>query len=171
MGACGRGCVVWARCVLLVRVAWVNGEREREPVSVGSLSLSFFLLVERMAGVGPAASTVGGGALPVGLRPQCVPRLFACVCFLRVVRSRSLVLLVLGCGADGGGWARCLRLGGVAFYQIGFYPRVASPRFACGLLLLAWARGWRLYLPIDLAYECRRVVCVLSTPGVVISVT
>ena len=55
----GCGCVVWARCALLVRVAWVNGEREREPVSVGSLSLSFSSFVERMTGLEPAASTVG----------------------------------------------------------------------------------------------------------------
>ena len=60
---------------------------------------------------------------------------------------------------------------GVALYQIELHLRVASTRFACGLLSLACARGWRLCLPIDLAYECGRVVCVLSTHGVVISVT
>ena len=42
--------------------------REREPVSVGSLSLSFSSFVERMAGLEPAASTLGGGAHPVELR-------------------------------------------------------------------------------------------------------
>lgn len=34
--------------------------REGEPVSVGSLSLSFSSFVERMTGLEPAASTLGG---------------------------------------------------------------------------------------------------------------
>ena len=82
---------------------------------------------------------------------------FACLC-------------VAGVGADDGNRTRVICLEGRRS-TIELHPRVASTRFACGLLLLACARGWRLCLPIDLAYECGRVVCVLSTHGVVISVT
>ena len=74
------------------------------------------------------------------------------------------------CGADDGNRTRVICLEGRRS-TIELHPRVASTRFACGLLLLVCARGWRLCLPIDLAYECGRVVCVLSTHGVVISVT
>ena len=64
-GVCGRG-RAWLRVagrgrglVCAGRVDKWKG-REREPVSVGSLSLSFSSFVERMTGLEPAASTLGG---------------------------------------------------------------------------------------------------------------
>ena len=48
------------RGLACVRVAWINEKgREREPVSVGSLSLSFSSFVERMTGLEPATFTLG----------------------------------------------------------------------------------------------------------------
>ena len=61
-GAGGCGCVFVGRergLVCAGRVDKWKG-REREPVSVGSLSLSFSSFVERMAGLEPVASTLGG---------------------------------------------------------------------------------------------------------------
>ena len=59
-------------------------------------SLPAFSFVERMTGFEPAAFTLGGDAQPVELHSQCAPRPLACVCFLRAVRPRSIVLLALG---------------------------------------------------------------------------
>ena len=60
-GAGGCGCVLVGRergLVCAGRVDKWKG-REWEPVSVGSLSLSFSSFVERMTGLEPAASTLG----------------------------------------------------------------------------------------------------------------
>ena len=43
--ACGRGCVVWARCAPLVRVAWINGRGGRGNLLVLVPSPSLFLLL------------------------------------------------------------------------------------------------------------------------------
>ena len=59
-GAGGCGCVLVGRERGLVCAGRVDKweERERESVSVGSLSLSFSSFVERMTGLEPAASTL-----------------------------------------------------------------------------------------------------------------
>ena len=59
-------------------------------------SLLAFSFVERMTGLEPATFALGGGAQLVGFHSQCAPRPLVCVCFLRAVRPRSIVLLALG---------------------------------------------------------------------------
>lgn len=65
LGGCVTACVcgcAWARERSLACAGRVDKwkGREGEPVSVGSLSLSFSSFVERMTGLEPAASTLGG---------------------------------------------------------------------------------------------------------------
>lgn len=60
-------------------------------------SLPAFSFVERIDGTRIRCLHLGGVVLsPSGLHSQCAPRPLVCVCFLRVVRPRSIVLFALG---------------------------------------------------------------------------
>ena len=98
-----------------------------------------FLLWSGWRDSNPLPSPWEGDAQPVELHSQCAPRPFACVCFLRAVRPRSIVLLALGGGADGGNRTRVICLEGRRS-TIELHPRVAPPRFACGFCLPGHAR-------------------------------
>ena len=96
-----------------------------------------------MAGVGPAASAVGGGVLPVGLRPQCVPRPLALV--LRLVLGLERMAGVEPATSTVAWWHST---------RLGFIRVSRRPLLGRGAALA----------PIDLIYECGRRVVVSSTP-------
>ena len=92
---------------------------------------------------------------PGELRPQvCIPRLSVALLFV-------CAWLSLGFGADDGTRTRDFHLGKVTLCHLSYIRTSRRPLPACGAALA----------PIDLTYECRRRVAVLSTHAVVISVT
>ena len=139
-----------ASVVLCVWVAWINGKGGRGSLLVLVPSPSLFLLLWSGWRVSnPLPPPWEGGAHPVELHPQCAPRLFACVCFLRVVRSRSLVLLALrGLERMAGVEPAASTLGG---WRSGLLSYIRMSRRTVLLVaFVAWARGTGACL-----YQCR----------------